>query len=690
MTGLAEAELLAGLRAAVEANVLVALDAPDRDGYRFRHALLAEAVLDDLLPGERRRLSRRYAEVIEASPGLVRPEERAVRLAGYWYRAQVPDRALPAVLEAIAELRERRAYAEQLELLVRAMELWDAVPEERRRDLPRPIRLAQLPPPGADPGAGTGGLDVLDLLAEAARAASIDGRGGRGLELVRQAQRLIDERTDPLRAAWFWMEGAMLTAQHGGGDGWAELARAFDLVRDTPPSAIHAEVLDHVAGWEQLHEADDNSLALGERAVEYARIAGNAEVELSARITLSNLLSHAGDADAAVAALYKVRELARQVALPRALQRANVNLTDALQRAGRSAEAVETGLAAIEELRGHGLLDAAAFTAGNVADSLIWLGDWERAEALLATWREHAQGSRARAAMQLRPAEIAVARGAYDAAAARVAAARQQVSTLKEPQFDLPIAVVELRCAAGRGHYAEALDLLQAALELLPVPGQDSYVIQLLIAGAQLTGDAAGLPGVEAGRLRGLVDRLAAAAEGLEPGWSALPAWLAAELGRARGDDTPAAWATAAAAFEPYGFPHVLARIRRGRRPGAGGAAAAPGPRGGGTPRRRPPAPGRRTPRDTRTYPAPHRGRRHRPGRAAGPTRRLRPHGSRAGRAAAGGAGAKQPADRGGTVHLSEDGQRARVPHDGQARRGQPRRGGGTGAPNAVVPGDVT
>ena len=51
----------AALRVAVERNVLVPVG---DDGYAFRHALLAEAVYDDLLPGERVRLHRAYTTVL--------------------------------------------------------------------------------------------------------------------------------------------------------------------------------------------------------------------------------------------------------------------------------------------------------------------------------------------------------------------------------------------------------------------------------------------------------------------------------------------------------------------------------------------------------------------------------------------------------------------------------------------------
>ena len=64
--GLPRADLLAGLREAVAHHILVT----DVDGleYRFRHALVREAVEDDLLPGDRVALHTRVAEVLAEHP----------------------------------------------------------------------------------------------------------------------------------------------------------------------------------------------------------------------------------------------------------------------------------------------------------------------------------------------------------------------------------------------------------------------------------------------------------------------------------------------------------------------------------------------------------------------------------------------------------------------------------------------
>ena len=68
-------ELLERLRIAVQEQILVT----DADGYAFRHALVAEALLAETLPGERRRLHRGYAQALSRRridhPGPTTPAE---------------------------------------------------------------------------------------------------------------------------------------------------------------------------------------------------------------------------------------------------------------------------------------------------------------------------------------------------------------------------------------------------------------------------------------------------------------------------------------------------------------------------------------------------------------------------------------------------------------------------------------
>lgn len=269
---LPEDDLIEALRVTVGANILLAV--PDGDGYRFRHSLVREAVSDDLLPGERSRLNRRYAEALEADPTLVPADGRATRLASYWYHAHDAAKALPAVLHASVEARGRHAHSEQLRLLERAMELWEAAPEAVR-DALRPVDHTEVYPPcGCDPA--TTPLRYLDLMAEAAVAGRLCGERERALKITKRALHLLEEEGDPLRGAWFWVQRSLLVQGLARGDGWKELATAQELVRGLPPSEVHAEVLAMVAGWAMLRAPGPEALSDAQRAVEYARMVGAA------------------------------------------------------------------------------------------------------------------------------------------------------------------------------------------------------------------------------------------------------------------------------------------------------------------------------------------------------------------------------------------------------------------------------
>src|SRR4051794_18142593 len=91
-SGLPPAELDEGLRQAVEMNLLV----PGDGTYSFRHALLGEAVYDDLLPGERVRLHAQYAEALREGMG----RGTAAELARHARLAHDLDTALDASIRA--------------------------------------------------------------------------------------------------------------------------------------------------------------------------------------------------------------------------------------------------------------------------------------------------------------------------------------------------------------------------------------------------------------------------------------------------------------------------------------------------------------------------------------------------------------------------------------------------------------
>src|SRR5215210_8203577 len=111
------------VREAVEAGVLVVEGAD----YAFRHSLMCEAVLGQLLPFERRELHERVAEVLAAdSPDDV---VTAAAVSMHWTAAGVTDQAAEWSLRAARKARSMAAFAEAWGYYQRVLESGGRTPD---------------------------------------------------------------------------------------------------------------------------------------------------------------------------------------------------------------------------------------------------------------------------------------------------------------------------------------------------------------------------------------------------------------------------------------------------------------------------------------------------------------------------------------------------------------------------------
>ncbi len=167
--GVFEPDLEPALRDAVERNVLV----PARgDAYAFRHALLAEAVYDDLLPGERARFHAAFARALD--------EGRAVGTAAELARHARAAHDLPTAVTASI-----RAGDEAMSV---------GGPDEAARHYESALELL------ADPALlRVLAIDVASLGARTAEALVASGDPPRALALGR---RLLSELPDDAPPEW--------------------------------------------------------------------------------------------------------------------------------------------------------------------------------------------------------------------------------------------------------------------------------------------------------------------------------------------------------------------------------------------------------------------------------------------------------------------------------------------------------
>ena len=180
VSGLEQRALRDGLREALASHIVVL----DGDRYTLRHALLREAVHDDLLPGERAELHRALARALERrSADATRPDaQRAAAIAHHYLASGDQPAALAAAVRAGVAAMDVQAYREGATLFERALELWDRVP-----DAP-----------------GLTGTDQVELLERAAASHFYADDVQRSVTVAKRALALIDDAAEPRRAAWLY------------------------------------------------------------------------------------------------------------------------------------------------------------------------------------------------------------------------------------------------------------------------------------------------------------------------------------------------------------------------------------------------------------------------------------------------------------------------------------------------------
>ncbi|MCZ7416372.1 MULTISPECIES: helix-turn-helix transcriptional regulator [unclassified Streptomyces] len=564
VVGAPQDELLAALRAAVGAHVLAPTE--DGDGYRFRHALVREAVSDDLLPGERAALNRRYAEAVEANPELVRAEHCAARLASYWYHAHDTAKALPAVLEAAVEARRRYAHSEQLRLLNRALELWESATPETRRSL-RPFDHADAYPAC---GCEDDAVRYIDLLAETVSTALLAGERKRAQTSIKQALRILEEAEgghlgDPLRAAWFWTQKSKLKGLNRQGDGWDELARAQDLVRGLPPSPVHAEALANVAAYAALHPHGPDTITTAQRAVDLAGVVGAEAIELHARVTLGYLLVESGNAEAGVTEMRAAARRSGEQGMVAVVGRAYTNLGDVLHSLGRFAEALEVLEEGLRLLKRFGQPSFRGWLHGNRGETLYALGRWNEAERAFFDSRQNADSPWSLITSSLVAGQLAVARGRPGAAAEALEEVRRLCGTHDpQPQHMIPMFALEMDIEAARGRLDAARELFAKAVEIGFPMGSERYAWPLLFSAATAESEARGLPSAEPGRAEVLavIRRTARRLPRLYPAPTVYGLLIDAEVLRAEGRSDVTRWEEAIAGLGRLDMPYLLAFAR--------------------------------------------------------------------------------------------------------------------------------
>jgi DNA-binding CsgD family transcriptional regulator/tetratricopeptide (TPR) repeat protein len=553
VTGIDHLRLHEALREAVAEQVLVA---GENGGLYFRHALLREAVYDDLLPGERVELHRALARVLEDSyrAGGDNEVQTAATIASHYAAAGDQPAALRAFVRAALAARDALAYGEAADLAERALELWPRVPDAEELI----------------------GMDRVELLSLAAEAQVQGGDHARSEVLYEAALAELDPDSDRQRyASLLGRLARTLWGLNRGLEGVAMAERALAILSTDArpgrgPSHERAMLLAWLARTRVLRGRFRDAITDGRAALEAAVQASDSYAEGEVLNTLGMAQLALGQVDEGVASLRDAVEIARRNDDVDGMTYAYANLADLLNLRGRSQEGLEVALEGLA-ITPRRLSRAYGWMTLTISDIAFELGDWEAARTYLGPPRSQMLGVQLIFHL-LREADLALGEGDEEVAERCLEEAEPLVALSSEPQWIgvLGSMLGELRrrrrdLVGARAAIAQALDRLEVCTDdVMRIARVTGLGLKIEADVAQRARDlkekAQEKDAITRARIH--MQRLSAAAQ---EGGPVEQAWRdngAAELARARGRNDGALWRKAAQAWDAISRPYPAAMAR--------------------------------------------------------------------------------------------------------------------------------
>jgi DNA-binding CsgD family transcriptional regulator/tetratricopeptide (TPR) repeat protein len=564
VTAMDDSTFLDALRTAIASQVLVtggSTDDPDGD-YTFRHALFQEAAYDDLLPGERQMLHRRFAEALAArGPGSgAMAAGHWAQLAYHWSSARDERHAFEASVRAGEAAARAFAFADARRHDERALELWSAV----------------------DDPVGLSGMDRVALLDRAAVAVWLMGDSRRSVALRREAVAELGPAGDPIRRGVMLEQlGRILWADGDANAALEACEAAISIMPTKPPSSERARVL---AGYGQLLMLLDRwseSMVHCERAIAMARDVGGLQPEGHALNTLGLCLAHAGRCSEATSALARSLEIAREISDADDIGRAYVNFTEARLQCGDTRGAADLVRDGVTVTDAMGLTRTySRFIRENGIGYNYDLGDWDEADRLAAGSVATLVSGRAQRRYGLvHWVPLLVSRG-DPSAEERLAECRDLLEGYPvESQFNVPYRLAASEAALWRGAPDEALRHAVDGIDEVADKLWPRYLLRLYRMGLRAASDLADVArarrdeqaersALAAGtdlwnRLPPILDEMAPRLAGQSAAErDAEQATMTAEYRRLTGDRASDAWSAAAAQWRARENAYLVAYCR--------------------------------------------------------------------------------------------------------------------------------
>lgn len=462
VAGLDESALARALRPAVAGNVLVV----DGEGYAFRHALIREALHDDLLPGEHTRLHTRFAEALERDLSILPAPRGAVELAHHWHSARDTTWALVSAWHAAAAARKSTAYDAQFGMLSRVLELWDLVPDAEERI----------------------GLGHAAVLRQTSVVSYLAGEYDRGVALASAALTEIDRTAEPAAAARVLRQRGLIRYDLSRPGYVDDLREAASLVPADPPSRLRGQVLESLARMLHRPEQLAEKTANAQQAIDIGRAVGDAATHAHALISLTWARCRYSQIDSHRDGFVEARRIADRADAYSAIMRGAISESDVLEGAGRHEQAAQVARDGISLAQRYGLArTSGTFLSINLAEPLVSLGRWDEALEVVEHALDLVPPPPHQASLQGFATDIALARGLLDRAETLLTASRGLLSRGKfREQTVLPHLRREIHLLHAHGRLDQAREAAARALREHDLTADPRYSWGLLVHLAEL------------------------------------------------------------------------------------------------------------------------------------------------------------------------------------------------------------
>jgi len=449
------------LRELVERHQVVVRDTV----YAVRHDLIREAVYGALLPGERRRLHRRYATAISARD--TDGDYQAAALAEHWAAAGEHGRALTAAWRAAAVAGRQFAYDDQLNLLDKVLTLWPEVES--------PETLT--------------GVSHVDVLAAGVEAAYSAGRADWGVRRSAEALAEMDIVAEPTRAARFLgLQG--LLQNRLGESGQESLEQAVALVPEGADDRLRSRLLAWLAFVLCVADAPDGAKPVARQAYDLAERVDDDGLRAAALLPLAYVDDAEGKTESALVDYARCEELALRAGDHSLCLTAVQWSTIGLVLDARIEEAVQRNAYGQQLAERWGLVRSrGSMLAQNRAYGLFHLGRWDEALDVIDDALADAPPPRYVAALKYVAAQIAVRRGDFGHARRLLDEAEELCGDARP--FEPMVLNVRIMMAGLEGDAVGARQLLERAIAHPVWNGYDAGWFLLSVA---QTGDRRALP----------------------------------------------------------------------------------------------------------------------------------------------------------------------------------------------------